>query len=132
MGAEQKELTVEEVSILLWIKALNDFTDPDIPEDTLDSKINKFEVESAGIEREVFEKGIEAICELGILRESGSEPEIELTTQGKAVLTALSTIKGLSDESVQKILTGTINVIKFAKEHKEEIFTIITICLSKI
>lgn len=127
MITKNQEITLEQTSILLWIKALNDFTEADTPDDTLDVKINKLDVESIGLERETFEKGLHDLCEMEILRQSEAEQEIELTMLGKAVMAALSTMKCLPDETVQKILNGTINTIEFVKEHRTEILNVITL-----
>lgn len=127
MMAKNQEITLEQTSVLLWVKALYDFTDANAPDDTLDVKINKLDVESIGFEREAFEKGLTELCDIGILRQSEAEQEIELTMLGKAVMTALSTVKCLPDETIQKILNGTINTVEFVKEHGAEILNVVTL-----
>lgn len=124
-------ITLEQTSVLLWIKALNDFTDVDNAQDTLGIKLNKFDVESADFERADFICGIEALCKLGVLKQNEEEQEIELTMAGKSVLNALSTIKCLSDEAIHKILNGTINMVEFVKEHGIEIMSVVSGILIK-
>lgn len=54
----EKVMTKEQIGVLMWVKALNDFKSPDCPNDTLNDKIKKFEYESAGLDDDTFWNGI--------------------------------------------------------------------------
>jgi len=124
MGTQQ-ELTTDQVAVLMWVKALNDFKDPDCPNDTLDDKIEKFDLISADLSSTTFLDGMNAIKELGVIDVVGDEEIYRLTDKGKALMVALSAIKGLSDETIKNILNGSIKVKDFVIEHREEIISII-------
>lgn len=74
------------------------------------------------------------MCSMNILEGiTGSEEETvyELTTNGKALMTALSAIKNLTDETIKKIVNGSIRVIDFVKEHDSEIIGFIKFAIMR-
>ena len=131
MSTKEQEFTLNQVSVLMWVKALNDFENPDCPNDTLDDKIEKFDNETANIDIDTFKDGLEKMCSIGVLELSGEEQVYQLTTNGKALMAALSAAKGFSDETMKKILNGTIKMVDFVKEHKSEILSIILTIIFK-
>ena len=131
MSTKEQEFTLNQVSVLMWVKALNDFKNPDCPNDTLDDKIEKFDNETANIDIDTFKDGLEKMCSIGVLELSGEEQVYQLTANGKALMAALSAAKGFSDETMKKILNGTIKMVDFVKEHKSEILSIILTIIFK-
>lgn len=124
-----KQLTQEEVVVLLCVKALNDFKDLECPNDTLDTKINKFDYTSEdGMYKETFIDGLKKLETLGIIHIQLEDEDsyYVLTAKGKVTMKALSAIKGFTDETVQKIVNGTISVLDFTKEHWLDILTILS------
>lgn len=129
MVGTKQHLTTEETAILLCVKALNDFKNPDYPEDTLDEKIKKFDSTSDNIGVENFKAGLKKLESMEVLESVELEDDkygYALTAKGKVVMNALSAIKGFSDETVQKIVNRAINVSAFVKEHGLEIIGILS------
>lgn len=131
MGTQQ-ELTTEQISVLLWIKALNDFKDADCPDDTLDDKIMKFDLISAGISSECFKDSMQAFENMEIISIDDEDQVYRLTTKGKALMVGMSAIKNFSDETVKNLFNGSVKAIDFAKEHKSEIIGLVFTVLNNI
>ena len=121
---ELRLLTVEEVSVILWIKALYDFKNPNCPNDTLDDKLKKFDFTTANLYREDYENGIAALIDLGALVIDAEDNVAKLTTKGNLLMVSLSAIKDFSDETVKNIMNGSIIVSDFVVEHRKEIGSI--------
>lgn len=126
MGKKSTQLTVEQVSVLLWVKALEDYRNEKHPEETLDEMIQQFDLTSIDMSDEEFMDGLDALQSIGVIDKKGEEQIYELTKSGEKLMIALSAVKGFSDETVQKIFNGTIRARDFVLEHKDEIFSIFT------
>lgn len=127
-----KILKEKEVSVILWIKALYDFENPDCPHDTLDDKLKKFDFTTAKLYKEDYEAGIAALIDIGALTIDDESNVAKLTTKGNILMVSLSAIKGFSDETVTNIMNGTIIVTDFVVEHRKEIASILLKVFEKV
>lgn len=135
MGAQQK-LTAEQVSILLWIKALNDFKGEGFEDSTFDEKFQAFEaVEDTGFSREEYDTYIDFWIKNKVLEENAQTHELTITAQGKRLFELIESEGVKSDDEVKAILIfGKVmitlkKIVDCVKNHPQEVISIIGLCL---
>lgn len=137
MGTQQQQgLTENHVSVLLWIKALNDFKGEGYENSTFNEKYVAFEnVEDTGIEVEEFVDCMNFWIENKILKRNNEADELSLTEQGEKLFTLIDT-KGIqSDEEVKAILEMAKNsfnvkdIIDLIKMNSDKVFAFMNLCL---
>lgn len=130
---KQQDFTEAQVSILLWLKALDDFESSACK--TFNEKYNAFEeVDGTGYTGTEYMELVDFWAGRGILKEE--EKGYSLTETGKKLFKKLDEMEGRSDEEVRKKLNDIRNVkekmdeIKeFIKDHLPEILTAISLTL---
>lgn len=135
MGTQQR-VTENQVSVLLWLKALYDFKGEGYENSTFNEKYVAFEnVEDTGIEVKEFVACVEFWVKNKVLEKNVDTEELSLTKQGKKLFTLIDD-KGIqSDEEVKAILEMAKNpteikeVGKKIKINADQIFTFINLCL---
>lgn len=137
MGTQKQQgLTENQVSVLLWLKALNDFKGEGYEDSTFNEKYVAFEnVEDTGIEVEEFVNCVDFWIENKVLKRDSESDELSLTEQGEKLFTLIDA-KGIqSDEEVKAILEIAQNlakvkeVIKLVKENPDKVLAFINLCL---
>lgn len=118
-----EKYTLSEINVIMWLKALYDFVNPDFPNDTFDDKMMKFRYKTADIETEDLQSVLEKLMNQGIV--DLSTGRCEFTLKGITIMKALSAIKDLSDKTIQAIVNGTIDVTEYVKEHLIDILEIL-------
>lgn len=106
---EKNILTINELSILVWLKVLDDFDEATIDGEKVSSlkeKLDIFTVESADIEREEFDEAVEKFKEMALLVEVNDEMYLSDTAKQIA--------KEVLDEENGNI-TITTSIKKIAK-----------------
>ena len=119
----QDKYTLQEVNIIMWLKALYDFDDPNFTDDTFDDKMMRFRYMTTGIKTDDLKNVLDKLMDKEII--DLSTEKCLFTVKGKAMMNALGAIKGWSDVNIQAIMNGTVALSKFVKEHFPEIVTII-------
>lgn len=126
---ERNKITLEEAEVLMYLKALYEFHDPDCPKDTLDDKILKFDITSSNLDPDDFNSGIDGLCELKIL-EYNEDGELASTEKGRAIIKALSVLKINDEEFFTKIYNGSVSLVDITKKHFDEILSCVFKLLS--
>lgn len=121
MDTKEKLITRQEAEVMIWVKLLNDFSDPNCPNDTLDTKIEKFDVETAHIELEDFKKGLSKLIFLEILRFDEEKNIYELTGYGESVFAALTLLKNKKDKTIAFIWNGIMTAGEFIDKFSSDI-----------
>lgn len=106
---EKNILTINELSILVWLKVMDDFDEATIDGEKVSSlkeKLDIFTVESADIEREEFDEAVEKFKEIALLVEINDEMYLSDTAKQIA--------KEVLDEENGNI-TITTSIKKIAK-----------------
>lgn len=131
---ENKRITVEELSVLMWLKVLDDFeliTDEGEVIESLSEKMVRFDTKSdedAPIKAEFFYDTVNKLEELGLVT------DLSLSDSGTKIASTLLAM----EKAKIKITTSFKEIVKFVKENREEISIVlekmaeIGICISKI
>lgn len=121
MNTKEKLITRQEAEALIWVKLLNDFSDPNCPDDTLDDKIEKFDLETANIELSDFKKGLNKLISLDILKLDEEKNIYVLTGYGELVFAALTPLKNRKDKTIAHIWNGIITAGEFIDKFSSDI-----------
>lgn len=121
MSNERYEL--RDVHILMWMAVLNNFKDPDCPNDTFDDKMKKFVYRTANIEINDLQHLLEKMIDDNLI--DLSTEKCILTVKGRTLMKALGTMYKLPDEKVMDIVEVTTSIFHFAEEHLSDIISII-------
>lgn len=113
MSTKEKLITRQEAEVMIWVKLLNDFSDPNCPEDTLDTKIEKFDIETAKMELNDFKKGLNKLISLDILKLDEEKNVYELTGYGELVFVALTPLKNRKDKTIALVWNGIMTAGEF-------------------
>lgn len=102
MGTQQ-QLTEDQITVLIWLKALDDFKEGSFAKSEFSEKYRAFEaVEDTGYSREEFESSVEFWVKNNVLEENEDE-ELSISKQGKKLF------KLLEDEQNAKIISDFLN-----------------------
>lgn len=117
---ESKRLTAEELSVLVWLKLLDDFeltTEEGERVENLSEKIDRFDMMTADIEPQFFYDTVRKLEELGMVT------ELSLADLGTKVASAL-----LAMENAKiKVTTSLKEIVKFVKDNKEKIISVLEV-----
>lgn len=134
--ATQQELTTKQVSILLWIKALNDFKGEGFEDSTFDEKFHAFEaVEDTGFSREEYDTYVDFWIENKVLEENAKTNELSITKQGKRLFELIESEGAKSDDEIKAVLnsgkkqTTLDRIVECVRKHPQEIIGIVSLCL---
>lgn len=120
---ENERYTLSEINVIMYLKALYDFVDPNFSKDTFDDKMKKFRYQTADITTEDLQAVLEKLMNKGII--DLSTEKCVILNKGEVMMKALTKLESLSDKKVHAILNGTIAVTEFVKEHLVEILAIL-------
>lgn len=117
---ENKRITAEELSVLMWLKVLDDFeliTDEGEVIESLSEKIDRFDMMTADIEPQFFYDTVNKLEELGLVT------ELSLSDLGTSVA---SSSLAMANAKIQ-VTTSLKEIVKFVKENKEEIISVLEV-----
>lgn len=120
MSTMEKTLTTEDLEVLALVKLLNEFKNPYSPNDTLGKKIDEFSCESADMDRETFDNGLDKLCEAGILT---YDSEYKLTEAGKELFGEIS--KKWSDALKEKAGDIYEQAKQFVHDNRDELIMVV-------
>lgn len=134
MGTQEQVTAVEQVSVLLWLKALNDFKGEGYEDSTFNEKYEAFEnVEDTGISREMYDACVDFWIAKNILKRDNITEELFITEQGKNLFAFIDSKGAESSNEVKDIICYTskkptpINkIIEIIKKHPQETLMIIS------
>lgn len=120
---ENKRITAEELSVLMWLKLLDDFeliTEDEEVVEALSEKIDRFDMMTADIEPQFFYDTVNKLEGLGFVT------ELSLSDLGTKVASAL-----LAMENAKiKVTTSLKEIVKFVKDNKEEIISVLEVIVA--
>jgi len=131
---ENKRITVEELSVLMWLKLLDDFeliTDEGEVIESLSEKMVRFDTKSdkdAPIKTQFFYDAFNKLEELGLVT------DLSLSDLGTKIASTLLAMK----KAKITVTTSFKDIVKFVKDNREEISIVlekiaeIGICIGKI
>lgn len=135
MGTQQA-LTTEQVSVLLWLKALNDFKGEGFENSSFDEKYQAFEaVEDIGFTWEEYESYVDFWIKNKVIKESSKTHELSITKQGQKLFELINAEGEKSDAEIKEVLQADLEktlidkFINCVKEHPQEVIGIIGVCL---
>ena len=109
---EKQKITVKELSVLMWLKLLQDFKD--IEATALVDKIREFPVEQIDIEQEFFADTVDKFMDMGLMTyDSLSEEAYKCAER----------LLGIENTAI-KIKSSFKEICQFVKDNKEEILKI--------
>lgn len=104
MGTQQ-QLTTEQVSILLWLKALNDFKGEEFENSSFNDKYDAFEaVESAGFSREEYDKHVDFWIKNKVIKEKSKTQELSISKKGQKLFELINAEGEKSDSEIKEVL----------------------------
>ena len=125
---EQKKITAEELSVLVWLKVLDDYKLEECGEEvtSLSEKVDRFDMDSADMDGDFFYDTIDKLAEYGLLEKDGEE--ISLTDTAKKISSAVLAMEkaGVTIESTWK------EIAEFIRNNKSDIIGIIGVALSAL
>lgn len=116
MSTENK-FTMEEVEVLLLVKALDEFEMSDYPKYTLNDKIENFKESLFVEEHEAFENGLDKMEEAGLLVWDRGNDAYELTEKGKTLFQRLSLLDRFGDKAVKNMMNFQVYIKDFWDKH---------------
>ena len=138
MGVQQA-LTTEQVSILLWLKAIDDFKGEGYETATFNEKYDAFEaVEDTGFTREEYDSYVGFWKRNGIIDEDKHTQEYSISKKGKKLFKQLDEMKESSDKEIADTLNNLSKasdlsaIHTFVKNHPQEILLIISLALQVV
>lgn len=115
---EKQKITVKELSVLMWLKLLQDFKD--IEATALVDKIREFPVEQIDIEQEFFADTVDKFMDMGLMTyDSLSEEAYKCAER----------LLGMENATI-KITTPIKKICQFIKENKNDIYNILSITIA--
>ena len=108
MGTQQA-LTTEQVSVLLWLKALNDFKGEGFENSSFDEKYQAFEaVEDIGFTWEEYESYVDFWIKNKVIKESSKTHELSITKQGQKLFELINAEGEKSDAEIKEVLQADL------------------------
>ena len=115
---EKQKITVEELSVLMWLKLLQDFEEIDMI--ALVDKIEVFQIDSTDIEPEFFAETVKKFKDMGVMtNDSLSE---------KAYKCA-ELLLGMENPKIA-ITTSFKEICQFIKDNRNDIYNILGITIA--
>ena len=117
---ENKRITAEELSVLVWLKLLDDFeltTEEGEVVENLSEKIDRFDMMTADIEPQFFYDTVNKLEELELVT------ELSLSDLGTKVASALLVMENAKN----KVTASFKEIVKFIKDNKEEIISVLEV-----
>lgn len=138
MGTQQT-LTTEQVSILLWLKALDDFKGEGFENSSFNEKYQAFEaVEDTGFSREEYDNYVDFWINNKVIEVNSDTQELSITKQGQKLFELINAEGDKSDAEIKEVLqvdllkTPIDKVISCVKAHPQEVIDIIGLCLQGV
>lgn len=138
MGTQQA-LTTEQVSILLWLKALDDFKGEGFENSSFDEKYHAFEaVEDTGFSREEYDNHVEFWINNKVIEVNSETQELSITKQGQKLFELIDAEGDKSDAEIKEVLQADLSktpidkVISCVKAHPQDVIGIIGLCLQGV
>lgn len=135
MGTSQL-ITENQVSVLLWIKVLNDFKGEGYENASFNEKFQAFEaVEDTGLTRKEYEEIVDFWVASGVFKEKKRVYEISLTKKGKALFEIIDNMENDSDKEVRDALNelkdknSLESIIEYVKQNPETVIGVIGLAL---
>lgn len=129
-------LTAEQVSILLWLKALDDFKGEGFENSSFDEKYQAFEaVEDTGFSREEYNNYVDFWINNKVIEENSDTQELSITKQGQKLFELIDAEGDKRDAEIKEVLQADLSktpidkVISCVKAHPQEVIGIIGLCL---
>lgn len=139
MDTLHNELAEKRISVLLWLKALNDFKGEGYEDSTFGEKYVAFEnVEDTGIEVDEFVACVDFWIKNKVLKRNRRTGKLSITRRGKKLFKSIDNNGIQSDEEVRAILEMSKNpfkikeVIELIKMNPDKVFAFIGICLQAV
>ena len=125
---EKKQITAEELSVLVWLKVLDDYKLEECGEEirSLSEKVERFDTDSADMDGDFFYNTIDKLAEYGLLEKDGEE--IYLADTSKKISSAILTMENAS----ATIETTWKEILNFIRENKSDIIGVIGVALSAL
>lgn len=131
-----KLLSENQVSVLLWLKALNDFKGEGFENASFNEKFQAFEaVENTGINRKEYEDIVDFWVASGVFKEKKRVYEISLTKKGEALFEIIDNMEKDSDKEVRDALNELKNkntlesIIEYVKQNPQIVIGVIGLAL---
>lgn len=135
MGTQQV-LTTEQISVLLWLKVLDEFKGEGFKNATFDEKYSAFEaVEDTGISRETYDKCVEFWKNNGVIKENVFTHEYSISKKGQELFKHLDELQDSTDSAVSATVNELLKantlctIHEFIKKHPQETLMVIGLAL---
>ena len=115
---EKQKITVEELSVLVWLKLLQDFEEIDAT--ALIDKIVEFHVETTDIEQEFFAKTVDRFRNMGIMTDDALSED---------AYKCAGLLLGMENATI-KITTPLKKICQLIKEKRNDIYNILSITIA--
>ena len=115
---EKQKITVEELSVLVWLKLLQDFEEIDAT--ALIDKIVEFHVETTDIEQEFFAKTVDRFRNMGIMTDDALSED---------AYKCAGLLLGMENATI-KITTPLKKICQLIKENRNDIYNILSITIA--
>lgn len=132
-------ITAEQVSILLWLKALDDFKGEGFENSSFDEKYQAFEaVEDTGFSREEYNNYVDFWINNKVIEENSDTQELSITKQGQKLFELIDAEGDKRDAEIKEVLQADLSktpidkVISCVKAHSQEVIGIIGLCLQGV
>lgn len=135
MGTQQA-LTTEQISVLLWLKVLDEFKDEGFENATFDEKYDAFEaVEDTGISRETYDKCVKFWINNGVIKESVFTHKYSISKKGQELFKHLDELQDSTDSAVSATVNELLkantlcSIHEFIKKHPQETLMVMGLAL---
>lgn len=129
-----QQLNTEQVSILLWLKALYDFNGEGFEDSSFNDKYYAFEaVEDTGYTREEYDEYVDFWIANKVINKKGGK--LSISKQGKKLFALIDDAGNEEDSEIKNILQAKLektpldDIVDFVKSHPKEIIDIISVCI---
>lgn len=124
----QQSLSVNQISILLWIKALNEFKGEGFEDATFDQKFVAFEaVEDTGFTRAEYDENIGFWIKNGVIEEDEITHEYTISAKGEELFNHLDKMSNYKDETIANMFNLVLklkdlrSILDCVKKHPQEV-----------
>lgn len=115
---EKQKITVKELSVLMWLKLLQDFKD--IEATALVDKIEVFQIDTTDIEPEFFYETVEKFRNMGIMTDDSLSEDAYKCAE---------LLLGMENAKI-KITTSFKEIAQFIKDNRNDIYNILSITIA--
>ena len=138
MGVQQA-LTTEQVSILLWLKTIDDFKGEGYETATFNEKYDAFEaVEDTGFTREEYDKCVKFWINNGVIKESVFTHKYSISKNGYELFKHLDELQDSTDSAVSDTVNELLkantlcSIHEFIKKHPQETLMVMGLALQAV